>query len=187
MMFDDLTTGPSNDLQVATALAHDMVTKYGMSSTLGPIAFEASGGILMGRGGMIEREYSQDVAMRIDKEVELIMNTQLERARALIERHKPVLDAIAVELMTNETIEREAFEKLLTLHGIKPKRKMGEEVYIAPAAKIAERIREEDAKSDADAKVIVTHDAVVSDSSDPSSHKGNRKKEKQHDKKEEEK
>ncbi len=133
MMFDDLTTGPSNDLQVATALAHDMVAKYGMSSSIGPIAFEASGGILLGRGGFIEKDYSQDVAMRIDKEVEQIMNQQLVRARELLLKYKTVLDAIAIELIHAETIEHEAFEKLLTLHGIKPKRKAGDEVYVAPA------------------------------------------------------
>ncbi len=132
MMFDDLTTGPSNDLQVATALAHDMVAKYGMSASIGPIAFEASGGMLVGRGGFIEKEYSQDVARRIDIEVETIMNGELARAREVITKHKHVLDAIAIELIRVETIEHEEFEKILTLHGIKPKRKTGEEVYVAP-------------------------------------------------------
>jgi cell division protease FtsH len=132
MMFDDLTTGPSNDLQVATALARDMVAKYGMSSSLGPIAFEASGGMLINRGGFVERDYSQDVAMRIDQEVEKIMNGELARVRELVTKHRSVLDAIAVELMRVETIEREEFEKLLTLHGIKPKKKAKEEVYVAP-------------------------------------------------------
>ncbi len=132
MMFDDLTTGPSNDLQVATALARDMVSKYGMSTTLGPIAFEASGGMLMNRGGFVDKDYSQDVAMRIDKEVEKIMNDQLVRARELLTKYKPVLDAIAVELMRVESIEREEFEKILALHGIKAKRKAKEEVYVAP-------------------------------------------------------
>lgn len=131
MMFDDLTTGPSNDIQVATALARDMVAKYGMSSTLGPVAFEASGGVLIGRGGFIERDYSQDVAARIDREVEHIMAESLERARTLLEKHKHVLDAIATELMRVETLEREDYEKILTLHGIKPKTRRGEEAYVA--------------------------------------------------------
>ncbi len=134
MMFDDLTTGPSNDLQVATGLARDMVAKYGMSATMGPIAFEASGSILLGRGGFVERDYSQDVARRIDIEVEKIMNDCMIRAKDLLLKFKPVLDAIAIELIRVESIEREAYEKLLTLHGIKPKVKMGEEVYIAPSA-----------------------------------------------------
>ncbi|HSE35414.1 MAG TPA: ATP-dependent zinc metalloprotease FtsH, partial [Candidatus Paceibacterota bacterium] len=122
MVFDDLTTGPSNDLQVATALARDMVSKYGMSHTLGPVAFESSGGVLLGRGGMVERDYSQDVAARIDREVETIMNESLARARELVAKHRAVLDSIAEELVRVETIEREEFEKLLILNGIKPKR-----------------------------------------------------------------
>ena len=135
MMFDDLTTGPSNDLQVATALAHDMVTKYGMSSSMGPIAFEASGGMLLGRGGFVEKDYSEDVAMRIDKEVEKIMNDSLTRAKELLLKHKFILDAIALELIRVETMEREEYEKILTLHGIKTKSKIGEETYVAPPAK----------------------------------------------------
>ncbi len=132
MMFDDLTTGPSNDLQVATALARDMVTKYGMSSTIGPIAFEASGGMLLSRGGFVEHDYSQDVARRIDLEVESIMNTSLARAQDLLLKHKHILDAIAIELTRVETMERAEYEKLLVLHGIKPKEKIGEETYVAP-------------------------------------------------------
>ncbi len=134
MMFDDLTTGPSNDLQVATGLARDMVSKYGMSATMGPIAFEASGSILLGRGGFVDRDYSQDVARRIDIEVEKIMNDSLVRAKELLVKYKHVLDAIALELIRVETMEREQYEKLLILHGISPKVKIGEETYIAPPA-----------------------------------------------------
>ncbi|OGZ08082.1 MAG: hypothetical protein A3C93_01855 [Candidatus Lloydbacteria bacterium RIFCSPHIGHO2_02_FULL_54_17] len=172
MMFDDLTTGPSNDLQVATSLAHDMVAKYGMSAGLGPIAFEASGGVLMvGRGGFIEKEYSQDVAMRIDKEVEKIMNEGLRQAKELLMKHKPVLDAIAMELIRVEAMERDEYEKILTLHGIKARRKMGEEPYVAPALAATEV-----KASEAPAPVVetpketppppstkVTHETVISD------------------------
>ena len=184
MMFDDLTTGPSNDLQVATQLAHDMVAKYGMSATLGPIAFEASGGMLVSRGGFIEKDYSQDVAMRIDKEVSEIMNTQLVRARELLIKHKPVLDAIALELMRTESIEREEFEKLLIMHGIKPKRKAKEEVYIAPPvyipAKKDEEIIAEDTVTPSPAprpSATVTSEVVVSDD-EQSEQKHTKKKDK---------
>jgi cell division protease FtsH len=131
MMFDDLTTGPSNDLSVATALAHDMVAKYGMSAEIGPIAFESSGSLMVGRGGMIEREYSEDVARRIDTEVSKIMDQQLTVAKEALAKYKHILDAIALELVRVETIEHEEFEKILILHGIQPKRKVGEKVYVA--------------------------------------------------------
>ncbi|MFA6095879.1 MAG: ATP-dependent zinc metalloprotease FtsH, partial [Candidatus Paceibacterota bacterium] len=75
MMFSDLTTGPSNDLQVSTALARDMVTKYGMSEKLGPVALEGAGGrVLFGRG-VAEGEYSEKVASEIDAEVSKMMST----------------------------------------------------------------------------------------------------------------
>ena len=132
MMFDDLTTGPSNDLQVATALARSMVTKYGMSTTIGPVAFAATTGSYLSNGGFADKDYSQDVARRIDIEVEKIMNDGLTRARDLMKKHKHILDAIALELVRVETIEREEYEKILVLHGIKPKRRVGEETYVVP-------------------------------------------------------
>lgn len=123
MMFSDLTTGPSNDLQVSTALARDMVTKYGMSEKLGPVALEGAGGrVLFGRG-VEEGEYSEEVASQIDSEVKAIMTHAMARAEQTITTHKKLLDAIADKLMEVETIERDDFEKLLILHGVTPKKK----------------------------------------------------------------
>ena len=128
MMFDDLTTGPSNDLQVSTALARDMVTKYGMSDKLGPIALEGQGGkVLFGRG-VEEREFSEKVAADIDSEVSRIMNEAFEKAKTTISANKPLLDAIAKRLIDVETIERPEFEALLVAHGITPKKKVDIEV-----------------------------------------------------------
>jgi cell division protease FtsH len=123
MMFDDLTTGPSNDLQVSTALARDMVTKYGMSENMGPVALEGAGGRALFGRGVEEGEYSERVAAEIDAEVKAIMTNALERAKKAVTEHRKALDAIAARLMEVETIEREEFEKLLVAHGIVPKRK----------------------------------------------------------------
>ncbi|HVU06607.1 MAG TPA: ATP-dependent zinc metalloprotease FtsH [Candidatus Paceibacterota bacterium] len=123
LMFADLTTGPSNDLQVSTALARDMVTKYGMSATLGPVALEGAGGrVLFGRG-VEEGEYSEKVASEIDAEVKAIMTEGMSRAEKTIKTNKKLLDAIAKRLMEVETIERDEFEKLLVAHGVTPKKK----------------------------------------------------------------
>ncbi len=124
MMFDDLTTGPSNDLQVSTALARDMVTKYGMSDKLGPIALEGAGGkVLFGRG--VESEgYSENVAALVDAEISRIMTEAQTKARETIEANKGLLDAIAKRLMETETMEREEFEKLLVAHGVTVKKKL---------------------------------------------------------------
>ncbi|MHB0865731.1 MAG: ATP-dependent zinc metalloprotease FtsH [Minisyncoccota bacterium] len=113
MLFDDVTTGPSNDLQVITALARDMVSRYGMSDKLGPIAF---GDRELGR-----EPYSERVAAEIDAEVSRIIEEAKARAVVVIREHRGALDAIAKELVEKETVEREEFEKILVLHGITPK------------------------------------------------------------------
>jgi len=123
MVFHDLTTGPSNDLQVATALARDMVTKYGMSEKMGPIALEGEGGRTMFGRGVNDKEYSDKINAEIDAEVSEIMNSNMKRAEKLITEHKKALDSIAKKLIEVETIEREEFEKLLVLNGIVPKKR----------------------------------------------------------------
>ncbi len=122
MIFDDLTTGPSNDLQVLTALARDMVTKYGMSP-LGPIALEGAGGRAMFGRGVNDKEYSNDVSAQIDKEVKKIIEEARAQAEEVLTTHRKALDAIALKLVEEETIERDELEKLLTAHGIALKKK----------------------------------------------------------------
>ena len=125
MIFGDLTTGPSNDLQVATALARDMVTKYGMSDKIGPVALEGGGGIIWSKGGMAEnREYSEKVGAVIDAEVSAIIENGMLRAGEVLKKHRGTLKAIAENLIEVETIEREAFEKILIANGITPKKKL---------------------------------------------------------------
>ncbi|MFZ1987788.1 MAG: ATP-dependent zinc metalloprotease FtsH [Minisyncoccia bacterium] len=114
MVFGDLTTGPSNDLAVITALARDMVSRYGMSDTLGPVAFAADREL---GGGA----YSQDIAAKIDSEVSRILEEGKKRAHQVLLDHRKALDSIAIKLVEVETIEREEFEKLLVLNGITPK------------------------------------------------------------------
>jgi len=124
ILFNDLTTGPSNDLQVSTALARDMVTKYGMSEMLGPVALEGQGGkVLFGRG-VEEKEYSEKVAADIDAEVSRIMREAHEKAERVITVNRGLLDAIAKRLIETETIERAEFETILITHGITPKKKL---------------------------------------------------------------
>lgn len=125
-IFGDITTGPSNDLQVATGMARDMVTKYGMS-TLGPVALEGNGRALFG-AGLYGKEYSESYGQKIDDEVKRIMDEAWARARKIILDKRDALNAIAEELIRVENLEREEFEKLLILHGIEPKRK--EEIVV---------------------------------------------------------
>jgi len=118
MVFGDITTGPSNDLQVASGLARDMVTRFGMSEKIGPVALEGNGGRTMfGRGG-VDGEYSEKVSAEIDGEVTRIINDALEKAKILLTENRKVLDIIAKKLLQVETLERDEYEKLLEGQGI---------------------------------------------------------------------
>ncbi len=124
ILFNDLTTGPSNDLQVSTALARDMVTKYGMSEIIGPVALEGQGGkVLFGRG-VEEKEFSEKVGADIDAEVSRIMREAHSKAEKVITENRKLLDAIAKRLIEKETIERAEFETILVAHGVTPKQKL---------------------------------------------------------------
>ncbi len=124
MLFGDVTTGPSNDLMVVTAIARDMVVRYGMSEKLGPIAF--------GERQLGNEPYSERVAAEIDAEVARIIETAKVRATKVISEHRGALDAIAKELMEKETVERETFEKILIANGITPKKRDDDSLLIAP-------------------------------------------------------
>jgi len=123
MIFGDLTTGPSNDLQISTALARDMVTKYGMSENMGPVALEGAGGKALFGRGVNEKEYSEEVGALIDKEVSKIMKDAYNKADKIITEHRTLLDIIAKRLIETESIERDEFESILVANGISPKKK----------------------------------------------------------------
>jgi len=123
MIFGDLTTGSSNDLQVSTALARDMVTKYGMSERLGPVALESSRGKTLFGSGVDGKDYSEKISSIIDEEVSKIMTEARNRADKIITEHRNLLDIIAKRLIEKEVIEREEFEQILIANGITPKRK----------------------------------------------------------------
>lgn len=121
MVFGDLSTGPSNDLQVVANLARDMVTKYGMSEKLGPIALEGMGGRMIGGGVSEDRGYSPQVAKMIDDEVSRIIEEGKERARTVLEKYRPALDAISKRLVEVESMERDEYEALLKREGVEIK------------------------------------------------------------------
>ncbi len=128
VVFGDLTTGASNDLQVLTGLARSMVARWGMSEKIGPLALESDGtpGIFGSNFG--GREYSDKIAAEIDSEVARIIGHAYKQAKDVLVKHRPALDAIAKKLVEVETLERDAFEKILVLHGIEPKKREDTEV-----------------------------------------------------------
>jgi cell division protease FtsH len=122
MMFGDITTGPSSDLQVATNLARAMVTRWGMSDLVGPVALAGAGGKVR-FGEEVDRDHSEEVSKKVDAEVSRIINDGLISAEKVINENKKAFDAIAKRLIEVETVEQEEYEKILVAHGILLKKK----------------------------------------------------------------
>jgi len=123
MIFGDITTGPSNDLQVATSLARAMVTRWGMSEEIGPIALESDDGRTMFGQGVNDKEYSERVSALIDSEVSKIMNGSFAEAKRILTEKRSVLDLIAKKLIEVETLEQKEYNELIIASGILPKKK----------------------------------------------------------------
>jgi len=111
MVFKQITTGAANDLQRASELARNMVTKFGMSNRLGPVTFgSGSEMIFLGKEIHERRNYSDKIAAMIDEEVKLIIDDAEKMAEKVLKNHSKELKAIATELMDKETLVREEFE-----------------------------------------------------------------------------
>lgn len=116
IIFDDITTGASNDIKRATQIARVMVTRYGMSEKLGLIAYgDDDDEVFIGRDLAHTRSYSEEVAKSIDQEIHRIIEECHERARKLILEHEEVLHRCANLLIEKEKIHREEFEALFQM------------------------------------------------------------------------
>lgn len=112
--FHDMTTGASNDLKVAYDLARKMVTKYGMSEKIGPVAYDDSEEmVFLGREIMADKHYSEETAKLIDEEVGKLIKEAEKKAEKIISGNKKILKAIADELLEKEIIEKEEFEEII--------------------------------------------------------------------------
>ena len=119
-VFKDLSTGASNDLQIASDMARKMVVKYGMSDKFGPITFgKTEELVFLGKEISTERNYSEQTALEIDKEVEKIVKRAHEAAEKIIHQKRKVLDALAKQLVEKETIEKEEFDLIIKRFGVK--------------------------------------------------------------------
>ena len=104
LVLDDISTGASNDIEVATKIARDMVTKYGMSDTLGPIDFQ-------GKEPYEMQMFGEDIGDKIGKEVKMLIDTAYHDAQILLQQHRDKLDRIAQALLENEKINEQDFKK----------------------------------------------------------------------------
>ncbi len=106
----DISTGASNDIQRATAIARKMVASYGMSDKLGTVSFESGHDeVFIGRTMSQGRSYSEAVAAQIDEEVKAVVNRAYERCESILRSDRAQLDTVARYLLEHETMEREAF------------------------------------------------------------------------------
>ena len=110
LMFGDITTGASNDIQRATELARDMVAKYGMSPRLGTVSYEQDGEIFVGRDYEKTKSYSERVAGEIDEEVKAVIDRAYAQCRAILTEHREKLEAVAAFLLSHGTVGRDQFE-----------------------------------------------------------------------------
>ena len=114
IIFNETTTGAQNDLEVATEIARRMVTEFGMSEELGPLTFgKKQGQVFLGRDLIESRNYSEQVAFMIDREIRRIIESCYDKAKDILVKNKETLIKIASILKEKETIEAEEFDKLI--------------------------------------------------------------------------
>jgi cell division protease FtsH len=114
LVFGEITTGASSDLQTASDLARKLVKEYGMSEKLGPVAFgEKEELVFLGKEIGEQKNYSEKVAVEIDAEVSKLIKNAQNTATKILKRKRKILDKVAKTLTKKETIEREEFERLI--------------------------------------------------------------------------
>ncbi len=114
LVFQDITTGASNDLEKASEIARSLVKEYGMSDKIGPVTFgDKEEMMFLGRKGAESQDYSEKIAEEIDREVSSFLEGARKTAEKIIKQKRRTLEKIAKVLVQKETIEREEFEKLI--------------------------------------------------------------------------
>jgi cell division protease FtsH len=117
---DEVTTGASNDLQQVARVARQMVTRFGMSDRLGPVALGRSqGGMFLGRDIAAERDFSEDTAAAIDEEVSELVAVAYKRATCVLVDNRSVLDELAEMLVEKETVDADDLQELLIRSDVK--------------------------------------------------------------------
>jgi cell division protease FtsH len=117
---EEVTTGASNDLQQVARVARQMVTRFGMSDRLGPVALgRQQGNMFLGRDIAAERDFSEETAAAIDDEVRNLVEQAYRRAKAVLIQNRTILDALAQMLVEKETVDAEELQDLLAVSDVK--------------------------------------------------------------------
>ena len=114
LILGDISTGASNDLERATALARDMVAKYGMTEAVGSVNYSSSDEVFLGRDFTSKQNFSEELASKIDNEMRRIIDECYSKAEAILKEHDAELHRVAEALLDMETIDAEQFEALYT-------------------------------------------------------------------------
>ena len=112
LVMGDISTGASNDLERATKIAHDMVAKYGMSETIGPLNYSSADEVFLGRDFTSKQNFSEELASKIDKEVHDIMTDAYAATEKILLEHNAELHRVAEALLEMETLDADQFEAL---------------------------------------------------------------------------
>ncbi len=114
IVFGEISTGASDDLEKSTKMVKQMITEYGMSEELGPMTYGTrQDQVFLGRDLMRQRNYSEEVASKIDQAVRHIILQQYERAKNILLQHRASLNRIALELIERETLDRKELQEIL--------------------------------------------------------------------------
>jgi cell division protease FtsH len=123
---EGITTGASNDIERATAIARNMVTKWGLSAKLGPLHYGEEEGMYP---GMATQQYSDDTSKRIDEEVRHIIEECYSRAQKILEDNRDILEAMKDALMEYETIDAEQVDDLMARRKVRPPREWNDDDF----------------------------------------------------------
>jgi cell division protease FtsH len=119
VIFDEITTGASNDLERVTQTAKQMVTRYGMSEKLGPMALgHANGQVFMGRDFNAQPDYSDEIAFQIDKEIRRIVDESYDTAEDLLVRNRALVDKLSSDLIEYETVDSKHLARLVDEYAV---------------------------------------------------------------------
>lgn len=161
LALDDISTGASNDLQRATEIVRDMVIKYGMSDTIGPVVYDSGNGeVFLGKDYGHVNNYSENTSARIDAEVEKIMREAYNRTVEILKEHYDKLELVANTLLEKEKISGEEFENLMK-YGVLEVAKQEEPLEISSGDEI---INTQNTDSDTEAPVSDSDNTQIADS-----------------------
>ena len=154
LTLDDISTGASNDIQRATDIARDMVTKYGFSEKLGPVCYSSGEEVFLGKDFSTRQNYSEEVASEIDEEIRKIIEDAFEECEKILSTHSDKLELVAQALLEVETLDGEQFKAIYD----------GEKTADDLAADIEvreEMIRRENEKEAAESKKIMKQEVAA--------------------------